>query len=337
MIDYFISDTTTVVIFAILALSVNMQWGWTGMLNLTQISFVAIGAYMSGVVTLHHPQYASESYVLGLGLPFPIAVLVGMASAALLALLIGAVALRRLRPDFFAIFTLSVGLMLFQTISQETSLFDGQIGLLGLPQPFVGTLSSLTPRQYTIFYLGLCVVVLIAVYLLAERLYHSPFGRTLRSIREDETATSAFGRNIFTMKLKSFVLGAAIAGLGGALLAHFLGAFNPGAWSPGETFLLYVCVFVGGTANNKGVILGTFLVVGVLQEVTRFLPEIPGHPGGVSALRQVAIGLLIILILRFRPEGILREPVDRDPGPAGRAPSGAPVGSRVEGVGRGVA
>src|SRR5207302_7795706 len=141
--------------------------------------------------------------------------------------------------------------------------------------PFNSVL-RLNPHVYPVFYLAFCLAVLIAVYLFLERLFWSPFGRALRSLREDGTAAAAFGRNVFALKLKGYVIGGVIAGLGGALFVHFLGAFNVSAWSPVETLLLYAAIFVGGTGNNRGVILGIFLVLIFFQEVTRFLPEIPG-------------------------------------------------------------
>ncbi|HTD48745.1 MAG TPA: branched-chain amino acid ABC transporter permease, partial [bacterium] len=183
---------------------------------------------------------------------------------------------------------------------------------------------------YPVFYLAFCLAVLIAVYLFLERLFWSPFGRALRSVREDETAAAAFGRNVFALKLKGYVIGGVIAGLGGALFVHFLGAFNVSAWSPVETLLLYAAIFVGGTGNNRGVILGIFLVLIFFQEVTRFLPEIPGHPDFGPAVREILIGILILAVLRWRPQGFLPEPraKDRDPAPS----AGYGAGSAVAGT-----
>ncbi|HUZ69286.1 MAG TPA: branched-chain amino acid ABC transporter permease [Candidatus Saccharimonadales bacterium] len=313
MIDYLVSVLTLVSIFAILAIGLNVQWGWTGMLNLTYITFVAVGAYVSAGLDVGPPIYAGQqTYILSLSLPFPVAALGGTLAAGAAGALIGAIALRRLRADYFAIVTLSLGLVVYQVVAQNLGLFGGQVGMFGIPQPFANNL-PFSPEEYTFFYLGLCLFALACVYLLARHLYRSPFGRTLRAIRDDEVAAQAFARPVFWFKLRAFILGSLIAGFGGALLAHFVGAFNPAGWTPGETFLLYTAIFLGGTGNNLGAILGVFLFTGVISEATRnFIPMIPGNPDANEALRGVVGGLIIILVLRFRPQGILPEPRDKD-------------------------
>jgi ABC-type branched-subunit amino acid transport system permease subunit len=168
-------------------------------------------------------------------------------------------------------------------------------------------------QYYDFFFLGLCLVALIAVYLVAERLRRSPFGRVLRAVRDDMEAARAFGRDVFRFQLKAFMLGGAIAGLGGALLVHFIGGFNPAGWSFAETFLIYASVFLGGSGNNRGVVIGAVLVIGVINEATRLIPQ--GFISGdqLPALQAVASGALMIGILRWRPAGILVEPIYRDP------------------------
>ena len=116
-----------------------------------------------------------------------------------------------------------------------------------------------------------------------------------------------FGRDIYLLKLKAYVLGAGLGGLGGALFAAYVTAFNPSAWSPLETVILYAAVLVGGRGNIRGVVLGVFIVFVLIEESTRFLPEIPGHPTIVLALRPIVIGAALVLFLRFRPQGLLPE------------------------------
>jgi ABC-type branched-subunit amino acid transport system permease subunit len=147
---------------------------------------------------------------------------------------------------------------------------------------------------------------------LLERLSNSPFGRALRSVREEERAAAAFGRNIYSLKLRAYVLGAAIGGLGGGLFAAYLGAFNPTAWSPIETLLLYAAIFVGGSGNTRGVILGVFLVSVVFQEITRFLPNMGGNASFAPAVRMILIGILILVTMRYRIQGLLPEPRSKD-------------------------
>jgi ABC-type branched-subunit amino acid transport system permease subunit len=307
MITYLVGVVTMGLILAILCLGLNVRWGWAGELDLSYYAFVAIGAYTYSVITLPPSTLPPpNTYILGLSMPFLVGVLGAMAASGLLSAVVGMIALRKVRGDYFGIVTVATSLILYAVISQESSLFNGATGLFGLDQPFNGAL-HLDPTQYSYFFLGLCLLCLIAVYVVLELLYNSPFGRSLRAIREDETAAAAFGRNVYVDKLKAFVIGGVVAGFGGSLLAIYLTAFNPASWSSFETFLLYAAIIVGGSANSRGVVLGTFVTLVLITETTRFLPELPGHPDTVPAVRNIAIGLLLIIALRWRPRGVLPE------------------------------
>jgi branched-chain amino acid transport system permease protein len=311
-----------------LALGLNVRYGWAGDFDLSFYLFVAVGAYITAVITLPRPDPnvypPPEGYILGLSLPFLVAVVGAMVVAAVLSFGVGAIALRKLRSDYFSIVTIATTLVAYQVVSDVIPLFNGQTGLFGLSQPFNSVL-NLDPQSYSYFYLGLCLVALVIVFIVLEALYRSPFGRSLRAIREDEMAASAFGRNVYMYKLKAFVIGGVTAALGGVLLAHFLGGFNPDTWNPLETVFVYAALFVGGSGNNRGMILGAILVSVVFQETARFLPEIPGHAGAVPALHNIAVGLLILAILRFRPQGILPELRPKDSSPEAPA-TGLAVG-----------
>lgn len=313
MIPYVASVLTLGAIFCILALALNVRYGWTGELDISLFAFVAIGAYVSAVTTLGPSQLPPPNhYILGLKEPFVLGAVYAMIVCGVLSAIVGAVALRSLRGDYFAITTVATTLIIYAVISQATFLFNGFVGLYGLPEPFNSVL-NLDGQTYQLFYLGLCLFVLVLVYLFLERLYHSPFGRALRATREDETAAAAFGRNVYWLKLQGYIIGGVVAGLGGSLLSHFLTAFNPYAWSTAEVFLLYAALFVGGAGNQRGVLLGTLFVAVLIQEATRYLPPIPNHADAQSAIRFILIGLLIIGVLKWRPQGLLPEPRARDP------------------------
>jgi ABC-type branched-subunit amino acid transport system ATPase component/ABC-type branched-subunit amino acid transport system permease subunit len=299
MINYLVIILTNVAIFGIITLGLDVQWGWAGLLDLTFFAFAACGAYAYAVFALPPHGPTPPIYILGFNWPIPLAILAAVVVTGLLAAVIGYVGLRRLRPEYLAIVTLSVGLLLMQIVTQQQSLLDGTDGLFGIPTPFATASPSV--------FLGFCVVLLALCVLLLQRLHKSGFGRAVRASRDSAPAAQAFGYNVFQMRQKAFVLGALFAGLGGALLAAYLTAFNTGAWAPAETFLLFVAVLIGGRGRPLGVLVGVALITGVLQEVTRFLPEIPGNPGGVAALRMVLIGGLMIAALRLRPQGILPE------------------------------
>ncbi len=311
MTQYLISILTEGAIFGIMALGLNVIWGWAGDFDLAYYGYVALGAYITLVLTIGR-QPPPAQYILGLQLPYLVAVLGSMVASALMGLVVGLIALRQLRGIYFSIVTLGAVYVLYVMASQYVPLFDGYNGLSGLFNPMADVL-GLDYNSYQYFLLGFCLVVFALVVLFMLRLSGSRFGLALRSLREDERAAAAFGRDIYVLKLKAYVLGAAVGGLAGALFAAYLSAFNPSSWAPIETIVLYSAVLVGGKGNIKGVILGVLVMVVLVQESTRFLPDIAGNPNIVPALREIVVGGVLVLFLRFRPQGLLpeRRPVDR--------------------------
>jgi branched-chain amino acid transport system permease protein len=329
VIDYLVGVLTEGSIFAIMALGLNIVWGWSGDFDLAYYGYIALGAYMTLVLTIGPPVDPAK-YILGLSLPFPIAVILGTISAMLLALIVGAIALRHLRGIYFSIVTLGAVYVLYIFAGQFVPLFNGYNGVAGLFDP-MGTFFGLDYSSYQFFYLGLCVVVLIAVLILVTRLNGSRFGLALRSLREDERAAAAFGRNIYVTKLKAYVLGAGIGGLAGGLFAAFLTAFNPSAWSPVETIILYAAILVGGRGSTRGVVLGVAVMVIGLQEATRYIPEVANQPSFAPAIRLIVTGVVLVLFIRFRPQGILPERRLRDRDPAGKGGAAVTVESVISG------
>ena len=305
MIQYLTSILTEGAIFGIMALGLNVIWGWSGDFDLAYYGYVALGAYMTLVLTIGQPTPPAE-YILGLQLPYLVALLCAVISSALMGLVVGLIALRHLRGIYFSIVTLGAVYVLYTFAGQYVPLFDGYNGLSGLFNPMSDAL-GLDFQSYPYFFLGFCVFIFILVFLFMARVSGSRFGLALRSLREDERAAAAFGRDIYRLKLKAYVLGAAFGGLAGGLFAAYLSAFNPSAWSPIETIVLYSAILVGGRGNIKGVVLGVVVMIVFIQESTRFLPEVAGHPTVVPALREIVIGLVLVLFLRFRPQGLLPE------------------------------
>ena len=314
MTQYLISILTEGAIFGIMALGLNVIWGWAGDFDLAYYGYVALGAYMTLVLTIGQPTPPAQ-YILGLQLPYLVALLCAVLSAALMGLIVGLIALRHLRGIYFSIVTLGAVYVLYVMAGQYVPLFDGYNGLSGLFDP-MGDVLGLDYQSYQYFFLGFCAFIFILVVIFMARVSGSRFGLALRSLREDERAAAAFGRDIYRTKLKAYVLGAAFGGLAGGLFAAYLSAFNPSAWSPIEAIVLYSAVLVGGRGNIKGVILGVALMIVLVQESTRFLPDVPGNPGIVPALREIVIGAVLVLFLRFRSQGLLpeRRYVDHLPG-----------------------
>src|SRR5229473_2603425 len=212
MLQYLVSIGTLAAITALLTLGLNSRWGLGGELDLGYYLFVALGAYVDGVLTL--PAASTQPgvhYILGLNLPFVVGFLGAGIVTGVLSLAIGSVALRNLRAEYFAIVTVATTIIGYTVISQYTPLFNGYNGLYGASQPFEGVL-HLGPQPYQTFYFGLCVVILAAVFVILELIRRSPFGRAVKSVREDEVAAAAYGRNPYRLRLKAYVIGGVVAG-----------------------------------------------------------------------------------------------------------------------------
>ena len=275
-------------------------------------SYVAVGAYITAVCVAGRAVPPDE-WIIGQHWPFLVALLVAMIAGGALSLLFGMLALRRLRGDYFAIGSLCFTLIVYAVVSQFLPLFDSFQGVTGVPQPFEKTL-NLGQNAYDVFYLVFSIAILGIVYAFTQHIYRSPFGRSLRAIRDDPEAALAFGRNVYTSKLKAYVIGGMLASLGGGLYVGILGTWNPFAWSSSETFLLLCAVLIGGIANTKGVLLGTFIVMVALTEATRYIPALPGANGqdDSESIQYIVVSLLIMAVLRWRPQGIIPEKRDRD-------------------------
>lgn len=307
MVQYLVSVLTLAAATAVIVLGLNVRWGLSGQLDLGFYLMVAVGAYVDGVVTLGpSSSQAAETYILGLNLPFLVGILVAAAVCGLLSLVVGAVALRKLRGDRYAIVTVATTIIGYSFISQYTPLFNGYNGIYGVPQPFAGVL-PLAPQAFSNFYLAIEVAVVIVVFVLLEMVRRSPFGRAVKAVREDEVAAAAFGKSVYALRLKAYVLGGAIAGIGGSLIVTYISAFNPASWSAIETFLLYGALIAGGTGNNAGAILGTLVVLIGIPQLVQAIPVVGGDANALPAIENILIGLLIIAVLRFRPVGILPE------------------------------
>jgi branched-chain amino acid transport system permease protein len=315
---YWVSVITEAGIFAILALGLDMVCGWCGDFDLAFYGYLALGSYMTFVLAIGKP-IPPVQYIIGWHLPVPIAIAIADVAVVALAAIIGAIALRNLRDIYFAVTTLGAVSALYLIVQTYTPLFDGFNGVYGLVNPGQAAL-NLTYNGYRVVLLVVVLCLLFLVYLLVQRLSRSPFGRVLRAVREDERAAAAYGRTVFFAKYRAYLFGAALAGLAGGLFAIFISAFNPSAWTPQELLVIYAAILVGGRGNPRGVIVGVFVVYTGFIELTRFLPSPASRPEFGPAMRQILIGLLIILMLRFRPEGIFRERpgVDRAPVPGVR-------------------
>ncbi|MEQ8966257.1 MAG: branched-chain amino acid ABC transporter permease [Azospirillaceae bacterium] len=305
LLNYAVFSITLAGIYAVTALGLNMQWGFTGMLNIGVAAFYSVGAYATAIVT--GPEGA---YLGGFGLPFPVGLAVAMAASGVIAFLIGLITVN-LRTDYLAIASIGIAEIIRLIFTNEEWLTGGVRGIAGIPKP----LGGLIPGGDQALYMILVLVLLVAVYLAFERAYNSPWGRVLRAIREDEPATEAAGKSVLRFRLQAFVIGAMAMGLAGALYAHFVSFISPEAFRPDlATFLIWVMLIAGGSGNNRGAILGAFVIWAVwsgTEFLTGFLPS--GMVTQAGAFRVLLIGILLQVILIARPQGLLPERPPRSP------------------------
>ena len=313
MTAYLISMATFVGFFMILALALNLQWGMTGMVNFGIAGFYALGAYTSGLLT--------TKLAVPVGLAIPLACLAGLAVGALVALLS-----MRLREDFLAIVTLGFGEIVRLIVLNEDEITEGPRGLKIDARPFADMFDRET---YAVVYLALVVAAVAAVFLLVERIRRSPMGRTLRAIREDDVVAEVLGKNVLRHRVQVFSLGAAFMGLAGALYAHYVQNISPEVFMPMVAIFIWMSVIVGGAGNNWGLLVGAGIVMTIL-EGTRFLGDFVTFLDAekLSAIRIILIGVLLIVILRVRPKGLIPEPKfafsDKPGAPAAKPVAEAP-------------
>ncbi len=296
MTSYLISIVATAGIYALLALGLNVIWGMTGMINLGLAGFFAVGAYGSALVTK------------AAGLPIAVGVLVGFAVAALAGALLTLTTLR-LRGDYLAIVTLGFAEVVRLVASNEIWLTNGTDGISGIPGPWRG---ELTPIAFNLVFCVIALGVVLVALVATHRLRNSPFGRVLRAIRDDDVVARVAGKSVNLFKIQAFAVGGGLMGVAGALYGHYTSYIAPDLFRPLITIYIFLALTAGGTGNNLGAVAGAFILLAIMES-TRFLADLAPDLGGaqVAALREIVIALVLILVLRFRPAGLLPERLPR--------------------------
>ncbi len=301
MFDYFI-----------LAMGLNIQYGETGILNFAYIGFVALGAYVTGASSLPPSAGTGQQYIMGWGIPFPFNLLLGGLAASLLAVFVAVVALRRLRTDYLAVVLISFSLVFYDITNNYVPLFNGADGLYNVPEP-LASVFKLTTNSFVPFFAVVAGLIALIMWWAMSRITNSPLGRTFRAIRYDDGVAAALGKGVFRYQLTSMLIGAFYAGVGGGLLVQFGGSFNTSSWLPAETFVVFAVIIVGGVGNNVGLLVGSLLVETLLIHLPAFLPDIPGHPGLIQYIDTMVVGVLLWVMLWFRPQGVVPERVRKTP------------------------
>lgn len=275
-------------IFGIVSLSLNLEFGFAGLANFGKVAFFLIGAYT----------YAILSQI---GVPFWLCLMAGAFVSAIFGLVTSLPALR-LRADYLAIAVLAFGEILRLIMKSEDWIAGGDWGIPVSPIfPWMG--SNLIYRLENIGLVYLCLFIcLLVVQLLAN----SPYGRAMRAIREDEVAAEALGKDRSKYKAQAFMLGSAMAGVAGGLYSQYLQYVLPGMFMPMVTFTVWIMVLLGGPANNWGALLGATLVE-LFDRGTNIAKDYLILPIDPSDLQYILFGALIIFVLLYRPQGLLKE------------------------------
>lgn len=284
--EYLIHLAILICIYGILGLSLNLIVGYTGLLSITQAAFYGIGAYVTAIL------------ITTLGYNFFVAMIIGMLITAVLSLAIGYV-LSKFKDDYYALGSFGFNIIIYSIFLNWQSLTRGPLGIPGISRPelFGFTFSDNTSFLVLSFVLG------IMIYGLCVYITNSSFGRVLKAIREDEQAIQIFGYNTIFYKLAIFVIGAVFASVAGALFASYITFIDPSTFTLTESIFILAIIILGGLSNNKGAVLGAVCLI-LLPEILRFV----GFPSDIAAqMRQVVYGLILILLMLYRPQGLVGE------------------------------
>ena len=291
--EFLIGAGVLAAIYAIFTLGLQLNVGFTGIVNFGQAGFMAIGAYTMGILVVD----GDWSFWASL----PVATLVAMAAG----LVIGLPSLR-LRADYFAIVTLAFAEIVRYFVQNARSLTGGNQGLLGFDGDwgsFAGDISESLDDQILLPLMLAGWITFVVLALALTGLSRTPWGRVLRAVREDEDAARALGKNAFAYKLQSLAIAAALGSIAGYFLALNLSFLTPESFEPLFTFIGYAVLVLGGLASYWGVAVGA-LILWALLEATRFV-DLPLAAEKVAALRFIIVGVVLILLMAFRPQGML--------------------------------
>lgn len=272
-------------IYALLAVSLNLISGFTGLLSIGHAAFYGIGAYISALMSLMH-------------VPFVITVGVVLVTSGMIGAVVAMPSLR-LRGDYFVIATLAFQALVYNLFNNWVAVTSGPMGLPGIPSPSLFGWVLGSHFDYLLFLFGINIFWLL--FLL--KLINAPFGRVLKAIREDENLAKVLGKNTFCSKVLVFVIGAIIAAMTGVIYAHYITFIDPSSFTIMESIFILTIVIVGGAGNLWGSIIGATVLV-VLPEFLRFI----GIPTAIAAnMRQIFYGLALVGFMMWRPQGLIGE------------------------------
>lgn len=284
--DYLLHILILINIYIILVVSLDLVAGYTGLLSIAHAAFYGIGAYSTALLSLHF----QTNFLFNM--------LFGILGAALLGIVIAFPSLR-IHDDYFVIATFGFQMIVYSVFNNWVALTRGPLGIPGIP---VASLFGLAIDSHWKFLLLSGIFALLAC-LLVRKLVHSPYGRVLRAIREDEVFAQSLGKNVNSYKIQVFVIGGALASMAGNLYAHYVTFIDPTSFTILESILVISMVIIGGAGSLAGPVIGAAVLV-ILPEALRFV----GLPSSVAAnMRQIFYGSLLFLMMLYRPQGLIGE------------------------------
>ncbi len=300
--SYLVFFACIVLIFGIVTMGLNLQWGFTGIFNAGVVGFYAIGGYTQAILTAA----PAAGHFGNFGLPWLVGIVAAMAVTGLAAWLIGWITIG-LRDDYLAITSFGIAVTIQLITLNWSELTGGPNGLTRIARPLAVVFD--TPAAFNLWFLALLVLVTAAVYAALERMLRSPWGRVLRAIREDELAAVSLGKSARSFRIQAFAIGSMLMGLAGALYVSFIGFVSPFDFLPIFTFQAWAMLIVGGSGNNRGALLGALVVWSIWTAsgiaVTKFV--LPSFAAQGAAVQVILIGLALMLVLLYRPRGLLGE------------------------------
>ena len=282
--EYLLHIFILIGIYVILAESLNLIVGYTGLLSIAHAAFYGVGAYVAALMALK------------VGSPFLINIICAVIISGLLGGLVGIPSLR-IKDHYFVIATFAFQVIAFSILNNWVSFTGGPMGLPGIPQPviFGWVISS------HLEFLLLVAVFATLVFWVCHCIIKSPFGRVLMAIREDEVFALAAGKNVALYKVSVFAIGSGMAAIAGALYAHYISFIDPTSFTVMESIFIISIVIIGGAGSLWGPVVGAVLLV-LLPEVLRFV----GMPSSIAAnMRQILYGGLLVAFMMWRPQGLV--------------------------------
>jgi branched-chain amino acid transport system permease protein len=281
---YIIHIITLVSIFGVLALSLNMVVGFTGLLSVAHAAFFGIGAYAVAILT--------RSYHVD----FFLAAVVACVFSIIVSILVGLV-FSRFRDDYYALATIGFNIIVISIFLNVEGLTRGALGIPGIPRPMLFGISF----GNNLLFLMLALAVVILTYVIVQYITRSSFGRVLIAIREDEKSLQIFGYDTRKYKLIIFAIAAGLAAIAGGLFASYISYIDPTTFTINDSIFMLSMIIVGGLANNRGALLGALILV-ILPEALRFVGF---SPDVAAQMRALLYGASLVALMVYRPQGIL--------------------------------